>query len=70
MASIHDDRGSELLAIIWIFTVLAVITVSLKIFTRAQILHALGVDDIFIFISLVKFFRWQPYGLFAELRRH
>lgn len=54
MASIHDNRGLELLAIIWVFTALAVITVILKIFTRARILHTLDIDDFFIFFSLVN----------------
>ena len=48
-----EDRGTQLLAIIWVFTALAVITVSLKLFTRFHVLHALGLDDFFIFLSLV-----------------
>lgn len=48
-----DDRGPELLAIIWVFTALAIIIVTLKLFTRQQFLQGLGLDDFFIFLSLV-----------------
>ncbi|KAI1778659.1 hypothetical protein F4818DRAFT_306297 [Hypoxylon cercidicola] len=48
-----ENRGPELLAIIWVFTVLAVITVGLKLLTRAHMLHALGWDDFFIFFSAI-----------------
>ncbi|ETS80241.1 hypothetical protein PFICI_07770 [Pestalotiopsis fici W106-1] len=48
-----EDRGPELLAIIWVFTALAIITVTLKVITRAHILRGLTWDDFFILISLV-----------------
>ncbi|GAM84863.1 hypothetical protein ANO11243_028650 [Dothideomycetidae sp. 11243] len=48
-----QDRGPELLAVIWVFTSLTIIVVALKAFTRAHVLHALGWDDFFIFFSAV-----------------
>jgi len=48
-----EDRGPELLAIIWIFTILSSIVVGIKIFTRIRVLNALGWDDFFIFLSSV-----------------
>ncbi|OTA55119.1 hypothetical protein K449DRAFT_357701 [Hypoxylon sp. EC38] len=47
-----ENRGPELLAITWVFTALAVIIVAIKLVTRAHMLHALGWDDFFIFISV------------------
>ncbi|KAI1398504.1 hypothetical protein F4819DRAFT_468438 [Hypoxylon fuscum] len=49
----NENRGPELLAIIWVFTILAIITVGLKLVTRAHMLHALGWDDFFIFFSAI-----------------
>lgn len=60
-----EDRGLELLVVIWVFTILAIGVVGLKIFTRAHILHALGWDDFFIFLSLV----WFPLPLRSEHER-
>ncbi|KAI1633662.1 hypothetical protein F4809DRAFT_622384 [Biscogniauxia mediterranea] len=48
-----EDRGPELLAIIWVFTSLAIIAVLLKFVSRAHILHALGWDDFFILLSVI-----------------
>lgn len=49
-----QNRGPEILAVSWVFTSLAIIVVSLKLFTRTYILHGLGWDDFFIFLSLVS----------------
>ncbi|KAI5921321.1 hypothetical protein F4810DRAFT_712571 [Camillea tinctor] len=47
-----EDRGPELLAIIWVFTILSIIVVLLKFISRAHI-HQLGWDDFFILLSAV-----------------
>lgn len=49
-----ETRGPELLVVTWIFTALTIIIVSLKLYTRTSILHALGIDDFFIFLSAVS----------------
>ena len=59
-----DTRGPELLIIIWIFTVITILVVALKLFTRAHILHALALDDLFIFFSAVSQLR-QEIQLFT-----
>lgn len=60
-----DDRGLELLVVSWVFTALATGIVGLKIFTRAHILHALGWDDFFIFLSTVCIVLVK--GIYTEL---
>jgi hypothetical protein len=52
--NLAENRGPELLIIIWIFTVLTILVVGLKLFTRVNILHAFGFDDFFIIISTVS----------------
>jgi hypothetical protein len=49
----HDQRSTEVIVIAWIFTGIATTTVALKIFARAHITKTLGLDDFFIFFSLV-----------------
>ncbi|OTB02432.1 hypothetical protein M426DRAFT_322709 [Hypoxylon sp. CI-4A] len=46
-----ENRGPELLAVIWVFTTISMVTVGLKLLARAHVLHALGWDDFFIFFS-------------------
>lgn len=48
------DRGAELVAVIWVFTALAIITVGLRLVTRTRILQTFGLDDIIILFSLVS----------------
>ncbi len=50
-----DSRALELLAVLWVFTVLALIFVGLKIYTRFQIMRETGLDDFFVFFSMVCF---------------
>ena len=49
-----QNRGPELVAVIWAFTTLATIIVSLKIFTRVKILQELALDDLFTVFALVS----------------
>jgi hypothetical protein len=49
-----ESRGTEVHVIGWVFTGIAIITVALKLFARAQIVKRIGWDDFFIFFSLVK----------------
>lgn len=49
-----DNRGSELLAVLWAFTALATVIVVLKIYTRFKIVHETGLDDVLIFLSMVN----------------
>lgn len=48
-----ENRAPEMLAILWIFTALALIIVILKIYTRFRIVQETGLDDILIFSSMV-----------------
>lgn len=47
-------RGDALLIVNSIFLSLAVITVSLRMYTRLMIKRWLGIDDVFILLGLVK----------------
>ena len=51
-----QNRGPELLAVTWTFTSFAVLVVTLKIYTRVNILRDLALDDFFVFFSLVRVF--------------
>lgn len=51
----NQNRGPALLIVIWVLTGLAVIVVSIKIYTRIKIIHAPLLDDIFIVLALVRF---------------
>lgn len=59
-----DNRGPELLGLIWTFTTVSIATVALKLFTRRKFLQGLGWDDFFIFLSLVSY----CLTLFARLK--
>jgi hypothetical protein len=58
-----DTRGTDLWIVIWIFTIIAMLVVGLKLFTRANILHAFGLDDFFIFVSSVRCLRTLSLAL-------
>lgn len=49
-----QNRGPQLLAVIWIFTILALVVVSLKLYTRFRILREPGLDDAFTAVSVVR----------------
>jgi hypothetical protein len=46
-------RGNALVVVNYIFAVLAVITVALRLYTRAVIKRWFGIDDVFIILALV-----------------
>ena len=48
-----QNRGPELVVVTWVFTALASITVSLKLFTRVKIIKETALDDVFTILSLV-----------------
>ncbi|KAL8953813.1 MAG: hypothetical protein Q9222_000322 [Ikaeria aurantiellina] len=52
-AVLKQDKGPALLAVIWIFAALALITVSIKVWTRFKILHQSGVEDLLIFLAWI-----------------
>jgi hypothetical protein len=52
--NLSESRGTEINVIAWVFTGIAIATVSLKLFARAQSANRLGWDDFFIFFSLVS----------------
>lgn len=52
--NLSESRGTEVNVITWVFTGIAIATVSLKLFARVQTLKRLGWDDFFIFLSLVS----------------
>ena len=48
-----QDRAPGILALTWIECSISVIAVTLRIFTRAVIIRRVGLDDIFILVTLV-----------------
>ena len=59
MASIRSslpenvNRATELLAVLWTFTTLALIVVLVKVYTRFKIIGETGFDDFLILFSMV-----------------
>lgn len=49
-----ESRGVEINVVGWVFTGIAILTVALKLFSRARIVKVLGWDDFFIFLALVS----------------
>ncbi|KAL8842255.1 MAG: hypothetical protein Q9170_000581 [Blastenia crenularia] len=49
----NQDRGPGLIIVVWVFAFLALILVSVKIWTRLKILHQSGLEDAFIFLAWV-----------------
>lgn len=50
----NANRGPELLAITWVFTVLALLVVIAKFYTKVKILRGLGIDDFLVVLSMVS----------------
>ena len=50
----NDNRGPELVALIWIFTALATVVVGIKVFTRIKIIREPALDDFFTILSVVS----------------
>jgi hypothetical protein len=49
-----ESRQTEVLAVAWVTTGLAILTVSIKLFARVKLVRVIGWDDFFIFLSLVQ----------------
>ena len=49
-----ESRQTEVLVVAWVMTGAAILTVGIKLFARAKIVHVIGWDDFFIFLSLVQ----------------
>lgn len=54
VVDMNANRGPELLAITWVFTVLALLVVIAKFYTKAKILRGLGLDDFLVVLSMVS----------------
>ncbi|KXJ93467.1 hypothetical protein Micbo1qcDRAFT_223092 [Microdochium bolleyi] len=52
-AFLHESRSTEVIAVAWVFTGLAIITVLLKVFTTTRIIRDTGWDDFLIYLSLI-----------------
>lgn len=52
--NLSESRQHEILVVAWTMTGLAIFTVAIKLFARAQIVRVIGWDDIFIVFSLVS----------------
>ena len=52
--NLTENRQTEVLVVAWVMTGAAVLTVGIKLFARARIVHVVGWDDLFIFLSLVR----------------
>lgn len=48
------DQGVLINTVAWLFTGIAIVAVSLKLFTRSQTVKILDWDDFFIFLSMVR----------------
>lgn len=66
--AVDTDRGLLINTVAWLFTGLAIVTVSLKLFTRSKTVKLLGWDDIFIFLSMVSSFPDQEQYADANRR--
>jgi hypothetical protein len=53
IVDLDENRQDEVLVVAWVTTGVAIITVAVKLFTRAQIVKVIGWDDVFIVFSLV-----------------
>lgn len=51
---LDEDRGPQLVIIIWIFAFLASAVLCIKVWTRFKILHQSGIEDIFVFLAWVR----------------
>ncbi|KAL8786819.1 MAG: hypothetical protein Q9213_002556 [Squamulea squamosa] len=50
---LKQNKGPLLLSIIWIFASLALIVVSIKVWTRIKVLHQSGLEDLFVLLAWV-----------------
>ncbi|KAL8855314.1 MAG: hypothetical protein Q9178_008028 [Gyalolechia marmorata] len=50
---IRQDKGPRLVAVIWVFASLALLTVSIRTWTRFRILHRSGIEDFMILFAWV-----------------
>lgn len=50
---LSENRQTEVLVVAWVMTGIAIFIVGVKLFTRVRIVHVVGLDDFFIFLSLV-----------------
>ncbi|KAI4116604.1 MAG: hypothetical protein LQ345_003010 [Seirophora villosa] len=50
---LDEDRGPQLVIIIWIFAFLASAVLCIKVWTRFKILHQSGIEDMFVFLAWV-----------------
>ena len=50
----NQNRGPELLAIIWVFTILALLVVITRFYTKIKVLHKTGLDDALVVFSMVS----------------
>jgi len=48
------NRGPALLTATWTFTALALLLVAFRMLTRFKLIHSPGLDDLFIFVSVVR----------------
>ncbi|KLU90385.1 hypothetical protein MAPG_09347 [Magnaporthiopsis poae ATCC 64411] len=53
MESVYGGRGPTVNGILWTETALAAIFALLRIYTRKAILHSLGLDDMFLFLTFL-----------------
>jgi hypothetical protein len=69
IVDLDENRQDEVLVVAWVTTGAAIITVAIKLFTRAQIVKVIGWDDVFIVFSLVCCFsvvRTNTYELTTD----
>lgn len=49
-----QNRGPELLAVTWVFTILALFVVIAKFYTKVRVLHNTGFDDWLVALSMAS----------------
>lgn len=64
----EEDLGLQQFAVAVAFTILACVTVCLRIFTRMRLVHLVGLEDYFIVLSMVRrCFFLRTYSSFGSL---
>ena len=56
---LNDSISYKIIVVIAVFLPIAVVSVVLRLHVRRNMMHALGVDDVLMFIALVSYMRMR-----------
>lgn len=51
-----QNRGPTLVIVVWVLTCLALMVVSVKIYTRIEIIREPALDDVFTVLAVVRYY--------------